>query len=329
MMLGVLCCGHTYLLLLLSLSATETATAFRSMAVAVTRKMQSAEHIGFLLASRINPTNQKYREWSTALGLSASAADLNSVVNNSTEMKEWTKDVAAAGGGRRSLDMPWNELQEWALQDRLGKYTITLPITVDGAETMRSYTLWRALSEDSIELAGYPLSFLVQRYSQMSNNDSKDVIKTSPEILPFLDDFVFEPTGGMSGRIYGITGVADGTRIQTTPVADVQATIPKRFVRTADGQIIYELGKPSTELDIGGYSLDSGKMAERAAASLQSTTSGLIRTAQEQQLQQQGNNDQLIDSDLINLAGLTGVVLAGAYAFESLSHHLTVNMFWV
>ena len=35
------------------------------------------------------------------------------------------------------------------------------------------------------------------------------------------------------------------------------------------------------------------------------------------------------DSNLINLGGMTAMLLAGASAVGMLSHHLTVNVFWV
>ena len=35
------------------------------------------------------------------------------------------------------------------------------------------------------------------------------------------------------------------------------------------------------------------------------------------------------DADLVRLGGLTAAVLAGAVAIDILSHHLTINMFWV
>lgn len=36
-----------------------------------------------------------------------------------------------------------------------------------------------------------------------------------------------------------------------------------------------------------------------------------------------------VNGDITNLAVLSGTVLAGAGAVNLLSHHLTVNMFWV
>ena len=284
--------------------------------------------------------SQKYKSITRsrvfALGLSASTAEpLDAAISNSTNDDSANSSTNNATSKKHpspkskeskysSLDMPWSDVQEWTLRDKIGQFTITVPVNVDGKETMRSYTLWRSFSEETIELAGYPLSFLVKRYMDMYEDESNEMIlRTSPEILPFLDEFVFEATGGMSGRIYGITGVADGTRIQTTPVTDVQATIPKRFVRTADGDVIYELGKPAAELSFSGSSLEGGKqMAERAAASLKADG---LSTAE----QARNSEEPFIDSDLVNIAGFTGVVLAGAYAVESLSHHLTVNMFWV
>eukprot|EP00522_Entomoneis_paludosa_P016155 CAMPEP_0172464736 /NCGR_PEP_ID=MMETSP1065-20121228/51420_1 /TAXON_ID=265537 /ORGANISM="Amphiprora paludosa, Strain CCMP125" /LENGTH=342 /DNA_ID=CAMNT_0013221071 /DNA_START=69 /DNA_END=1097 /DNA_ORIENTATION=+ len=265
---------------------------------------------------------------------SADMVDVANVTDTQEEMEASTTVAATTTPPRRnSLDMPWSELQEWALHDKISQYTITVPITsAEGTETMRSYTLWRAMTEDVPELAGYPLSFLVARSVEMRQKEKTKagIIPTSPEILPFLDDFCFEPTGGLAGRIYGITGVADGTRIQTTPVADVQLTIPKRFVRTEDGQIIYELGRPAASMAPDGLSLEGGaQMADRVAASMLETTTNGLSNLNNANNQQPNGLAEILDPDLVNLAGLTAVVLAGAAAMGSLSHHLTVNVFWV
>ena len=41
------------------------------------------------------------------------------------------------------------------------------------------------------------------------------------------------------------------------------------------------------------------------------------------------NNNNIIDSNLVNLGATTAILLGGATAFNMLSHHLTVNVFWV
>ena len=209
-------------------------------------------------------------------------------------------------------DMAWSENQVWGLKDHLAKYTIQVHMEQDGRDTLQVYTLWRNLANDVPALSGYPLTFLVDRYREMRNETNN--IQTSTEILPFLDGYTFEPDGGVSGRVYGIAGVAEGTRIQTTPVAGVESTLQKGYILTQEG-ILYELGLPASQT----AALDGkpSRMAQRAASSLTSA-------ANDVPLSEVVENDELV-----KLAGLTAVVISGAWAMETLSHHLTVNVFWV
>ena len=204
------------------------------------------------------------------------------------------------------LDLPWNDIQKWALEDNLGKYTVQVPDPTDGVTI---YTLWRTLSNDVPELSGYPLPFLVDRAKESKK------LRVSSTILPYLDDFSFEPNGGMKGRVSGVPGVADGTIVQTTPVGDVAATVPKGFVQTFDGTIVYELGRPSEVTEASSGDSRLRRSTSMVKESLTAAGSEIEAVAS--------------DGDLLRLAGLTSMVVGGAWAFESLSHHLTVNVFWV
>lgn len=232
--------------------------------------------------------------------------------------------------------MPWSELQEWALRDNLAKYTVQVHITEDnGRDVLRAYTLWRTLSNEVTALSGYPLQFLVDRYQEISigpNDEAKTgvvLVETSTEILPYLDGYTFETDGGLAGRVYGIAGVAQGTRIQTTPVAGVESTLQKGYVLTEEG-IVYELGLPiMSASSVGSHSkgdaatmaLDrTSQMAERAAASVQSAAAHVGEAS---------DDDLAGTGQLAKLGALTAVILSGAWAMETLSHHLTVNVFWV
>jgi len=274
---------------------------------------------------------------------SAAAPTASSQNNNTAENGSSRQEDTPTTNLRRrtDLDMPWSEIQEWALRDRLERFTITVPIvdatTTTTTTTLQSYTLWRALVQDSTELAGYPLSFLVQRAVDLraDKDDETQTQQQSPqssscfsyEILPFLDDYCFEATGGLSGKSFGIVGVADGTRIQTQPVTQVETTLPQNYVRTADGQVVYELGRP-LEMSTATAGND---MASRDAATVATSTSSLLPAVRIDNNDEDNNNknELVLDSDLINIAGLTAVVIAGATAMASLSHHLTVNVFWV
>lgn len=53
--------------------------------------------------------------------------------------------------------------------------------------------------------------------------------------------------------MYGIPGVADGSKIETTALRDIETTLPMGYILTDDQEIIYELGLPISV----PYSLDS------------------------------------------------------------------------
>jgi hypothetical protein len=254
------------------------------------------------------------------------------------------------------LDLPWSDIQEWALRDQFPRYTVQIPVwtgdnpydrqddnertDTDTTTTMKVYTLWRTMSQEVSELTGYPIPFLQERLRDVSVTADGNGAPGAPvtvlpcsEILPFLDEFEFESAGGLSGRVYGVAGVADGTRIQTSPVGNVQITVPRGFVRTADGSVIYELGRPRvSDKDESSFSLSG--MSSSASA-----RSKAVRAVQEEASAWAGslsnvgadlkNSDGEVDADLIRLGGLTAVVLSGALAVDLLSHHLTINMFWV
>lgn len=266
------------------------------------------------------------------------------------------------------MELPWSDFQEWALRDNLPRYTVTIP----GMEA--PVALWRTMSREVTELNGYPVEFLrnmharsidwsdnvnsqsatesqlkqqqEQQSSPLSSTSSRlgTEMKTTssivtPNVLPFLDEFEFQPSGGLCGRVYGLTGIADGTRITTTPVQNVQLTLPKGFVQTiheeggaADGSCIaYELGKPLLNDDTVDvtlpYSLDGTSNFARA---ILAKASNAVTTPSNNNLP---NGQILFDSNnnnaLVQIGGLTTLILGGAVAANLLSHHLTINVFWV
>eukprot|EP00977_Amphora_coffeiformis_P002815 scaffold528_cov165-Amphora_coffeaeformis.AAC.27 len=234
----------------------------------------------------------------------------SSSAQESEEHQEAAKESMVKSKPKQKYDLPWSHNQEWAMKDNLSKYTVQVHIQEDGKDKLHMYTLWRTLSNEVTALSGYPLKFLVDRYQDMRDEFE---IQTSPEVLPYLDGFSFESDGGVSGRVYGIAGVAEGTRIQTTPVAGVESTLQKGYILTQEG-IVYELGLPSSETKV----LDGQmKMAQRAASSIQSAASDVELA------------DVAENNELVKLGALTAVLLSGAWAVETLSHHLTVNVFWV
>lgn len=225
-----------------------------------------------------------------------------------------------------NLDMPWTDFQEWALRDNLPLYLVSIPKS--GKQEL--FALWRTMTREVTELSGYPIDFLQDMHTrQLKGVDTgKSAVAITPGILPFLDEFEFATGGGVSGKAYGIPGIADGTKIETSGIKDVTATVPKGFVRTADGSSAYELGVPMREsfLTLDG---ESGIAAVRGAGdAVAKTATGALVSASGGSTSM-GSILENPDGSLIRLAALSSTLLAGASAVGMLSHHLTVNVFWV
>ena len=221
--------------------------------------------------------------------------------------------------------MPWSKFQEWALRDNLPRYVVSIPVrTKGGGSQQKLHALWRTMSREVTELCGYPIEMLQEMYARQLKHQEDDgsALPITPDVLPLLDEFEFESSGGLSGRVYGVLGVADGTKITTTVVKDVQFTLPKGYVQTEDGAVAYELGTPLRDF----YSLDgsSGTVRE-ISKSMAKTASGLAKGA----VVNAPPVDEDSDTMLVRLGFATAVVLGGATAMSMLSHHLTVNIFWV
>ena len=125
--------------------------------------------------------------------------------------------------------------------------------------------------------------------------------------------------GGVSGLSYGLPGIADGVSVRTTAVTDIEKTVIMGYVRTADGSAAYELGSPAGSI----YSED---MRQNMLENVARTAGTLMRSGVPAAAE--GGGDSM-DSNLVNLAGTTALILGAASAVGMLSHHLTVNIFWV
>lgn len=208
--------------------------------------------------------------------------------------------------------LPWSDSQEWALRDNVEKYTIQ--VAFDGRQLKRMIR-WRSLLSNTPELAGYPIDFVIARYETSSLVGTSDV---STEVLPFLDNFRFETNGGLSGLVYGIRGIQGGTRIRTDPVSRVEHSIPLGYVATEDSSVVYELGLP-----------EETRMDTKQSSSIVDSQTGSSRIYSNDIKAAQRGLTNIFDPELVQLGGLTVVVLTGAWAMQTLSHHLTVNIFWV
>ena len=283
-------------------------------------------------------------------GPSSSSSSSSVRGETSTDMSE--PKPTTSNNEDDKLDMPWSEVQEWALDDNLPKFTVIIPNNGSG-EKSRRYAMWRTLTREVPELAGYPIPFLRQMHQRLLlKKDNDDTNKSSsplyivetPGVLPMVDMFEFASNGGIAGQAYGLPGIADGTRIQTPPLLSSETTVPLGYVTTEGDYgmnevgFSYELGTCATSMDgIGSESrnivalaaarrlvidgaMDSSKQVVNVAKDIADTakteSSGLL-------------SDKEANQDLIYLGGATGLLLAAATAVGMLSLHLTVNVFWV
>jgi len=259
-----------------------------------------------------------------------------------------SEDVVTGVKDTEEIDMPWSNFQEWALRDNLPKYVVSIPIAGDTSGRSRLVALWRTLSNEVTELSGYDVCFLRKMHQRMvakraakkgdsdasKEEDDDREMDVTPDVLPYLDEFEFESNGGVSGRVYGLPGVADGAPVRTPPVSDVQNTVILGYTRTDDGSVAYELGTPAGDF----YSLDGTGRAASLAAARRLALETISGTAS---MMTNGGGEKAIKAVsgavgsgetrdmLVNLGGATGILLAGATAFNMISHHLTVNIFWV
>jgi len=176
------------------------------------------------------------------------------------------------------------------------------------------------------------------RYSALLE-DSEGGKLAPPGVLPYIDDFEFRNNGGIKGRIYGLVGIESGTEIVTSPLKEVELTLPRGFALTGDGSCAYELGTPKSERSkvenfnrdsvntaLNSYSMDLSSMKEDGGRLLSDIgdKSGQVAGNAVKEL-----GDPQTSQMVVNLAGTTAVVLGAATAMNMLSHHLTVNVFWV
>jgi hypothetical protein len=231
------------------------------------------------------------------------------------------------------LSMPWSTVQEWALRDHLSKYTVMIPLNTNNkdpkekSETTNVYALWRTMLKEVPELTGYPMDFLQERHAKQIES-SATLMEVTPALLPYLDDYEFAAAGGIAGNIYGVPGLADGTRIETSSVTNIEVTLPKGFIRTSDGLAAYELGRPNTttrEEQLRSSTLTASSLN----AAMQSGSYELLKTVQSNANMPQGEIMEDADGMLVRLGASTAILLAGATAISMLSHHMTVNVFWV
>ena len=110
-------------------------------------------------------------------------------------------------------------------------------------------------------------------------------------------------------------------------MGQVEVTIPLGYVLTEDGGVAYELGNPLSDDENGNYySLDG---VTRTAVSLSKSSAASMAAAMSQRVSAGSSTEEDPNIMLVRLGASTGLLLAGATAMSMLSHHLTVNVFWV
>jgi hypothetical protein len=264
---------------------------------------------------------------------------LNQSIRDDTERS--TSSSSSSASNKRYDEMPWSTNQEWALQDKISTYTINIPTlnnpTLKGGGGNKStFVLWHTMRKEVTELMGYEIDYLQKKYSALLDDSDKSPV---PGVLPYIDEFEFRSNGGIKGRIYGLVGIESGTEIVTSPLKEVELTLPKGFVLTGDGSCAYELGTPKSEKNFPSINFD--RMTDKTSNPYSMDLSSMKEdgmNAMYQVGEQSGRVNNNVMNELgnpetsqmiVNLAGTTAVVLSAATAMGMLSHHLTVNVFWV
>mmetsp|Transcript_7603 Transcript_7603/g.10897 ORF Transcript_7603/g.10897 Transcript_7603/m.10897 type:complete len:449 (+) Transcript_7603:68-1414(+) len=192
-----------------------------------------------------------------------------------------------------------------------------------------------------------------------SSANSKELnagLTVTPGALPLIDQFLFLNNGGIAGSAYDIPGIADGTNIQSPILIDAQDTIPKGYVIVKSNDrfqnyndirdkrssnineerkiIAYELGIPAGDFDSfsgapGPITFDKRMKMLKGIAPILGIQNADVQMEKKIIYK---NSDSNIDADtkfLLNIGATTAIVLAAGTAINSLSHHLTINVFWV
>ncbi|GKY95902.1 hypothetical protein MPSEU_000550800 [Mayamaea pseudoterrestris] len=296
-------------------------------------------HLAFFLQHACGwmPASQLHCQQQFKFRVSSLQASVSDDVTEEQSITKADDNDERSDSKPKRLDYPWSSAAHQALTDNVPKYSFSLMLPEESDATPITVTLWRTMSQNTVELAGYPLDFLAQQYARAVQDETESAAidqvlpAYSTTVLPYLDNFYFTQGGGMRGNVYGLPGVAPGTLLETSRLVNVARTLPHGYVVAAkdDGLqdvIAYELGKPQSEA--GRVSAGSRQADEPSLFSLSGLTSKLPSALAAATTDKQ-TTPALLDPDLMNLGGLTVALLGGAVALETLSHHLTINVFWV
>lgn len=213
-------------------------------------------------------------------------------VSMSSEASPLGADAARTRGRKWEVDSeigaPWDEFEDWLLQDTYSRYAIG----------SGKHVLWRRMVREVPELMERSPKEARQRWLRLTGRLGNEEEQLSDG--PPLDSFYLQPPvleeweevagsdgiGSFRGKVFGQRGLADGTAMTTAPVDVDGWRIQDQYVATKCG-VVYELGE-RRRVDLVGQA----------------------------------------QSKLLKFAPVTGLALATAfYALTVLSHHVQVEVF--
>jgi hypothetical protein len=217
-----------------------------------------------------------------------------------------------------SPTFPWGPKQEWALRENVSKYTVFLlhptpPLKQSGTQQTVEIILWKSMLREVTELSGYDITMLQGQYQSWISSSNQNTSVRSEILIPYLDQYEFQTHGGVSGLVYGMSGILDGTRIETSLLIQPEYTIPRGYIQTQDEYMAFELGLPVGDgkekpwITWTTSALESGIQGSKAVLETSSSMSSWVKP---------------LTVTFLTLTGATTLV-------NLLSHHLTVNVFWV
>ncbi len=209
-------------------------------------------------------------------------------------------DVNIGGGdGASAGAIPWTKFQDWALSDNIMDYVVP--------NTSPPVILYRSLISSVPELTGYETSVIQSHLRDIKEMPQFAALSDGGSgALPFLDNIEVSADDTLTGDVYSLPGVTDGTRIRTARLSNLSLTLPSHYAVSVDSKLFYELGTLSS----ASASLEVPKLS-----ALPSLDQSMLTSANE--------------IPLNSIVALSAAVISSSFLFNLLSHHLTLNVFWV
>eukprot|EP00934_Nitzschia_sp_Nitz4_P001133 Nitzschia sp. Nitz4//scaffold141_size107518//72288//73157//NITZ4_004286-RA/size107518-processed-gene-0.113-mRNA-1//1//CDS//3329536318//1133//frame0 len=253
----------------------------------------------------------------------------------------------------------WSSRQDEAFRENHPKYTRTLSLN---GQPPALYTLWRTMLREVPEFSDFTVEMLKEAHDKHRASDPTNFPEAGS--LPFLDEYEFTGEGSVVGRLYGVAGLADGTKIELPGVSDMK-TFQFGFICPPGSQMLYELGSPKEDMNprtavnsrfgkllmgvmsvsdtlsqrlsdaiaqpMDSMGITSKSTSTAAKSSASSITSSKQATAQSGTSSNTTESNEPEDSEKSNnnfmwlVGGTAALQVVSRFL---LAHHLTVNMFW-